>query len=101
MSHEYGYEVEKKENVEMISFTDRFLDYDDNLKQEMPYIEFKEALNKLDYTVKQDKNGLFYKYLRGDKSTIEYEEEVDAYIDCYEHALNNSKKVFQEKKDSL
>ncbi len=90
---QYGYELVMVNGVEMIHFDSRFKDGEAAFNEPMNYEEFKACFNKKGYTVKKE-DDLYYKYLNGDKSGIEYENEEDGYIDCYIHASENNTKIF-------
>lgn len=89
----FGYELTMIDGVEMIAFDDRFKVGEPAFNQPMNYDEFKESFKAKGYTVKKE-GDLYYKYLNGDRSGIEYENEEDAYIDCYIHASENETKIF-------
>lgn len=81
----FGYEVKTVSGVKMIEFSDAFIGDDSPLKKVMKYEDFKSLLTSKGYSIIEE-NGLYYKILKGDKSGIEYAEEVDALIDCFIHA---------------
>lgn len=89
VNFEFGYALTEKENEQFILFDKKRFEENEWIQLEMKYSDFKSMLSEKDYGVIQKENGLYYKTLRGDVSGIEYEEEVDALIDCYYHLLES------------
>lgn len=79
------------DGVECVSFSKGFLEKDDKLIWEnMPMVEFVKLLNNNGYTVEIDQETNYYKKkLNGSLSNMEYETDLDAYIDCFIHAAEN------------
>lgn len=87
------YKMTVVNNVEMISFHKDMLEEGDKLLSPlMKYSDFVFMLEEKGYRVYlEDKDGLYYKVLEGDVSSIPYETELDAYMDCFIHAVENNR----------
>ncbi len=91
MIFKFGYTLTTENNETYINFDVKRYPETAEIKSKMKLQDFKSVLLSMKYDVIKKSDGLFYKVLEGDVSGIEYEQELDALMDCYEHAFETNK----------
>ena len=74
----------------VIYFRSDMVEANENLFQPIKYEELVIKLKNLGYNVKNE-NNMYYRVLNNELSSVEFDKEEHAYLDCLEHAYNNEK----------